>query len=99
MVEKAGPVDAFGRSWRLVRGEAWSVFATLLVVLLIVIAVGVVLGVLATPIGDGEAATYVAAIVSSFLTAPVFALAVTIMYYDLNSDEAAPDSVAPPSAA
>jgi hypothetical protein len=97
VVERVGAVDAFGRSWRLVRGEAWSVFATLLVVLLIVIAIGVVLGVLATPIGDGEVATYVAAIISSVITAPVFALAVTIMYYDLSSDEAQPGSVAPPS--
>jgi len=81
VVERVGPLEAFGRSWRLVRGEAWSVFATLLVVLLIVIAVGIVLGIVATPIGDGEAATYVASIVSSAITAPVFALAVTIMYF------------------
>lgn len=83
VVERAGPIEAFGRSWRLVRGEAWSVFATLLVVLLIVIGVGIVLGILATPIGDGEAATYVAAIVSSAITAPIFALAASIMYFDL----------------
>ena len=36
VVEGIGPIDAFGRSWRLVRGDAWSVFGTLLVVLLIV---------------------------------------------------------------
>ena len=99
VVERLGPVDAFGRSWRLVRGQAWSVFATLLLVLLIVIAVGIVLGILATPIGDGDAATYVAAIVSSIITAPVFSLAVTVLYYELTQDEAPQqDSVAPPSA-
>jgi hypothetical protein len=99
VVERIGPIDAFGRSWRLVRGEAWSVFATILVVFLIVVAVGIVLGILATPIGDGEAATYVAAIVSSVITAPIFSLAVTVMYYDLRPDEAPLGSVAPPSAA
>lgn len=99
VVERIGPVDAFGRSWQLVRGDAWSVFATLLVVLLIVIAVGVVLGILASPIGDGEAATYVAAIVSSVLTAPIFSLAITVMYYELRQDEAPLDSAAPPSVA
>src|SRR5215216_1963681 len=43
VVEDAGPLEAFGRSWRLVRGDAWSVFAALLVVLLIVIVIGIVL--------------------------------------------------------
>lgn len=95
VAEGTGPIDAFGRSWRLVRGEAWSVFATLLVVLLIVILIGVVLGAIATPIGDGEVATYVAAIISSIITAPIFALAVTIMYFDLAG--AAPTT--PPAAA
>lgn len=98
VVERLGPIDAFGRSWRLVRGQAWSVFATLLLVLLIVIAVGIVLGILATPIGDGDTATYVAAIVSSVITAPIFSLAVTVLYYELTQGEARQDSVAPPSA-
>lgn len=83
VVEGAGPIEAFGRSWRLVRGQAWSVFATLLVALLIVIGVGIVFGILAAPIGDGEAATYVASVLSSAITAPIFALAVTIMYFGL----------------
>jgi hypothetical protein len=83
VVEGIGPIDAFGRSWRLVRGNAWPVFGALLIVLLIVIGVGVVLGALATPIGDGEVATYIAAIISSALTAPIFAIAVTVLYYDL----------------
>jgi hypothetical protein len=89
VVERTGPVDAFGRSRRLVRGEGWSVFATLLVVLLIVIGVGVVLGAIATPIGNGETATYIAAIVSSAITAPVFALAASIMYFDLGGGASA----------
>jgi hypothetical protein len=90
VAEGIGPIDAFGRSWRLVRGEAWSVFATLLVVLLIVIAIGVVLGAIATPIGDGELATYIAAIVSSVITAPIFSLAITVMYFDLGGGVTAP---------
>jgi low affinity Fe/Cu permease len=81
VVEGAGPIEAFSRSWQLVRGSAWSVFATLLVVLLIVIAIGVVLGVLATPISNG--ATVVASIISNVLTAPVFSLAVSVMFFDL----------------
>src|ERR687897_320399 len=44
VAEGAGPIEAFGRSWRLVRGDAWPVFGTLLVALVIVIVIGVVLG-------------------------------------------------------
>jgi hypothetical protein len=97
VVEGAGPIEAFGRSWRLVRGDAWSVFATLLVVLLIVIAIGIVLGVIATPIGNG--ATVVAAIISNVITAPIFALAVSVIYFDLGGGReaaAVPEPAAEP---
>jgi hypothetical protein len=83
VVEGIGPIEAFGRSWRLVRGNAWSVFGTLLVVLLIVIGIGIVLAAIATPIGDGEVATWIASIVSTTITAPIFAIAVTVLYFEL----------------
>jgi hypothetical protein len=63
------------------------------VVLLIVIAIGVVLGVIATPIGNG--ATVVASVISNVITAPIFALAVSVMFYDLGGGRAAADSGAP----
>lgn len=85
VVEKAGPIGALGRSWRLVRGDAWSVFGTLLVILLFVIAIGFVLGAIATPIGEG--AILIASIVSTILTAPIFALAVSVLYFDLGGGE------------
>jgi hypothetical protein len=83
VIEDEGPIGAFGRSWELVRGEGWAVFGVLVVTLLIVLAVGIVLGAIATPIGDGEVATLVAAIVSSALTAPVFALVVSVLFFEL----------------
>lgn len=83
VVEGIGPVDAFRRSWQLVRGDAWAVFGTLLVVLLIVIVIGVVLSAIANPIGNGEASTWIASIISTTITAPIFAIAVTVLYYDL----------------
>jgi hypothetical protein len=99
VVEGVGPLEAFGRSWRLVRGDAWSVFGTLVVVLLIVIAIGVVLSVIATPIGDG--ALVVASILSAAITAPVFSLAVTVMYFNLGGGRTAPAEApqAPPAPA
>jgi hypothetical protein len=83
VVEGIGPIDAFRRSWQLVRGDAWAVFGTLLVVLLIVIVIGVVLSAIANPIGNGEASTWIASIISTTITAPIFAIAVTVLYYDL----------------
>ena len=87
VAEDAGPIEAFGRSWGLVRGNAWSVFGALVLILLIVIAIGVVLGAIATPIGDG--ATIVASIISNVITAPIFAIAVTVMFFDLGGSRAA----------
>jgi hypothetical protein len=90
VVEGIGPIDAFGRSWRLVRGNAWPVFGALLVVLLIVIGIGFVLAAIANPIGNGEASTWIASIVSTTITAPIFAIAVTVLYYDLVGPAASP---------
>lgn len=99
VVEGIGPIDAFGRSWRLVRGNAWPVFGALLVVLLIVIVVGVVLAAIATPIGNGEASTWIASIVSTTITAPIFAIAVTVLYFELagGTSPAAASTPAAPS--
>jgi hypothetical protein len=101
VIERAGPIEAFGRSWHLVRGDPWSVFGTLAVVLLIVIAIGVVFAIIATPIGDG--ATVVASVISGVITAPVFALAVSVLFFDLGGGRAAesatPATLPPPAPA
>jgi hypothetical protein len=97
VVEGVGPIEAFGRSWSLVRDSAWSVFWTLVVVLLIVIAIGVVLGIIATPISNG--ATVVASIISNVITAPIFAIAVSVMFFDLGGGHpaGAPAAAAEPA--
>jgi hypothetical protein len=97
VVEGAGPIDAFGRSWRLVRGEAWSVFGVLLLVFLIVVVIGFVLGAVATPIGNG--ALIVASIISAAITAPVYALAVSVLFFDLGGGAGAPAETAAAAAA
>jgi hypothetical protein len=100
VVEGIGPVDALGRSWRLVRGDAWAVFGTLLVVLLIVLGIGILLAAIATPIGNGETSTWIASIISTTITAPIFAIAVTVLYYDLTGGvtppAASPTAASPP---
>jgi hypothetical protein len=96
VAEGAGPIEAFGRSWNLVKGNAWPVFGSLVVVLLIVIAIGVVLAVIANPIGNG--ALIVASIISGAITAPIFALAVTVMFFDLGGGHAPEAGTAPAAA-
>lgn len=102
VVEGIGPVDAFRRSWKLVRGDAWAVFGTLLVVLLIVIVVWAVLAAIANPIGNGEVSTWIAAVIGGVITAPVFSIAVTVLYFELTGAPApaaaAPTSEPPPPA-
>lgn len=97
VVEKIGPIEAFGRSWRLVRGNAWPVFGALLLIWLIVVVIWFIFAAIATPIGNGEVSTWIASIISSTLTAPIFAIAVTIIYFELaGEDRAAPAAPPPP---
>jgi hypothetical protein len=96
VIEGVGPVDAFGRSWRLVKGEAWAVFGALLVTFLIVLVIGVILGAIATPIGAG--ATIVASIISAAITAPIYSLAVSVIYFDLAGEGAGASAPAEPVA-
>lgn len=95
VAEGAGPIEAFGRSWSLVRGSGWSVFGTLVVVLLIVIVIQFIFAAIATPISNS--ATVVASIISSVLTAPIFALAVSVMFFDLGGGAPARSVEAPPT--
>jgi hypothetical protein len=96
VVEGIGPIDAFGRSWHLVRSNAWSVFGVLLVAFVIVIVIQVVLAAIANPIGNGEVSTWIASILSSTITAPIYALAATVMYFELAGGSAAPQAAASP---
>ena len=69
-----------------------------MVALLIVIVIGFVLGAVATPIGNG--AIVVASIISNVVAAPVFALAVSVMFFDLGGGriaEAPAESSEPPA--
>jgi uncharacterized protein UPF0259 len=97
VAERVGVFDAFGRSWNLVKGNAWSVFGALVVVTLIWLAIQFVLVAIANPIGDG--AILVANIIAGALTAPLFALAVSVMFFDLGGGRVAEvpaEAAAPP---
>jgi hypothetical protein len=84
-----GVFGSFSKSWRTVRGYAWHVFGTYVLVFLILIAFDIVLGLilLALPI---VARNFISNIVSGTLVAPFLALVVTLVYYRLIAAHTAP---------
>jgi Membrane domain of glycerophosphoryl diester phosphodiesterase len=90
--EKAGPFKSIGRSWELTKDNWWRVFGTfvVIVVLLFVItlALGGVLGaVLLSSDSISEVAfavlTTLIGLLIAFITYPLIAAVVTVLYYDL----------------
>ncbi len=99
MLEGRGVLEAFGRSRQLVRGHGWSVFGLIVLTFLILIAAGIVIGiVLALVLAplDDSVQRYLGNVISNTLFAPFVALAFTLAYYRLRESEAVP--VAEPAA-
>jgi len=80
----AGALESFGRSWRTVRGYAWNVFGTYILVFLILVAAQIVLSLilLALPYGWRS---FISNLVSGALVAPFLATVVTLIYYRLTA--------------
>ena len=85
VVERAGVFAAFGRSWELVKGNGWAVFAVILIAFLLTLAIQVVLGIAGVAIGD--AGEFVARIVGAIITAPIAALVASVLYFDLGGGQ------------
>ncbi len=89
VLEGSGALASFGRSHQLVRGRGWHVFATLVLVFVILIVVNLVLGLIfvALPhvLGNG-----LSSIISGTVIAPFLALVVTLVYYRLAGESQAP---------
>jgi hypothetical protein len=85
-----GVFSSFGKSWRTVRGYAWHVFGTYVLVFLILIVFNIVLGLilLALPL---VARNFISNVVSGTLVAPFLALVVTLIYYRLTAAHEARD--------
>lgn len=79
-----GVLGSFRKSWRTVRGYAWHVFGTYVLVFLILIVFDIVLGLilLALPV---VARNLISSVVSGTLVAPFLALVVTLIYYRLTA--------------
>jgi hypothetical protein len=80
----AGALDSFGRSWRTVRGYAWNVFGTFIVVFLILIAAEIVLSAILYKLPNGWR-SFIADLISGALVTPLLAAVVTLIYYRLTA--------------
>jgi hypothetical protein len=82
VIEETGPIDAFGKSMRTVRGYAWNVFGTLVLVFLLYIAFIIVLALILLFL-PAFVRNFVSSIVVGTLVAPFLALVITLIYYRL----------------
>jgi hypothetical protein len=89
VIERSGVFASFGRSQQLVRGRGWHVFATLVLVYVILLVVNIILGLIfsALPHALGSG---LSSVISGTLIAPFLALVVTLVYYRLSGDTQAP---------
>jgi hypothetical protein len=90
VIGREGVFSSFGKSWRTVRGYAWHVFGTYVLVFLILIVFNIVLGLIliALPL---VARNFISNVVSGTLVAPFLALVVTLIYYRLTTAHEARD--------
>jgi hypothetical protein len=83
VLERPGVVAALGRSRELVRGHGWQVFGVIALFFVILFVAGAILGAIGAAFGD--AGRVVADIVGSVLTAPLVALAASVLYFELRA--------------
>jgi hypothetical protein len=77
-------LGSFGRSWRTVRGYAWNVFGTFVLVFLILIAGEIVVTVILTPLPAGWR-DFLSNLIAGTLIAPFTAAVMTLIYYRLTA--------------
>jgi hypothetical protein len=82
VIGETGPIDAFSKSMRTVRGYAWNVFGTLVLVFLLYIAFIIVLALILVFL-PAFVRNFVSSIVVGTLVAPFLALVITLIYYRL----------------
>ncbi len=80
----AGALEAFGRSWRTVRGYAWNVFGTFIAVFLILIVGEIVLTAVLHALPYGWR-SFISDLVVDTLVVPFIAAVITLIYYRLTT--------------
>jgi hypothetical protein len=81
VLERPGVFAALTRSRELVRGNGWQVFGVILVLYILVGAVSIIIEGIADSAGSG--AGIVVRVIVGVLTAPLSALAASVLYFEL----------------
>jgi len=97
VVERAGVIEAFGRSHELVRGHGWTVFGAIVVAFLILWGLGFVAVLLGAAIG-GAAGAILLGIVVQILAAPFASLVSSVLFFQLRGPAPAAADGAPAAA-
>lgn len=83
VLEGAGPLASFGRSWQLVRAHFWNVFGILFMVFVILLGVDLVLDVVFSPLPH-FLSHFLSSVIGGTLIAPFIAVVSTLMYFRLS---------------
>jgi hypothetical protein len=97
VVERAGVIEAFGRSHELVRGHGWTVFGAIIVAFLILWGLGFAAVLIGAAIGDAAGAIILAIIVQ-ILAAPFAALVSSVLFFALGGGAGTRATETPPPA-
>ena len=91
LFERIGVFGSIGRSFELVSGRFWSILLLMIVTILALLVVSFVFGLLLGGIGVavsedseavGAAVTFVAAVIATAITTPIFAAIISVLYFD-----------------
>lgn len=88
--EETKPLQSFGRSRELVRGEGWRVFGLIFVTLLLVLAISTLLGMLSIAIAGEATGAFVGSWLGVVMSAPLLGLMPTVLYGRLSGDAEKP---------
>ena len=90
VLERKGIIDSLGRSRELVKGNGWQVFGVIIVIFLLTFVISGLVGGIGA--AAGTAGRIIGEVIASTLTAPLGALAASVLYFELRrgKGEAAP---------
>jgi hypothetical protein len=88
VLENRGIGESFGRSRELVRGYGWNVFGVIVLTILILIGVGIVVGLILSPLADWLG-SLIQQILANTIVTPFIVAVWTLVYYRLKGREEA----------
>ncbi len=98
VVERISYIDAMKRSWEMVKGNAWTVFAILIVMMIVLGIARSILGAVGSGAGN-EVGQALMQLVANVFLGPFLAIAAAVMYFSLGGSTAPATSTpgAPPT--